>query len=508
MKLGAPVVINRELSQELQDSFAKDFTKLYLGNPTIDRLLLSKKKIKNPWLSSNSKILRRISSEGIGGNGISVIEVETNGVKRITNAFIKAAHILEPITYMKKQYDEKMLENKFGEPMNKAYIDAFASCIVGNISNTNISPHFCEYYGSFGGIAKKYYYDISDEYESFRNKRWFWKNKEDGEFDIKCLKDNSEYISDELQEIFEKPDDDELLTDSESDSDSEVELPLDELTLDNESIHSASVDFKSESEESQEYSDYEDSFEIFTELKDFPVMLICIEKNDDTMDKILLEEEYDDSWEDRWLAWMFQIVAALIQIQELLQMTHNDLHTNNILWIPTEEKYLYYKENSGQVWRVPTYGKLFRIIDFGRSIFTIDNKLYYSDDFLKNNDADEQYNFGPFYDSKYPKVEPNVSFDLSRLATGLYEGLYDKNSVNEPEHHKLHDMLWSWMLDDENISILYKENGDDRFPGFDLYQHIAAHVHGAVPKEQLKKGWFSNYRIKTPVGVKMYSLFV
>ena len=35
----------------------------------------------------------------------------------------------------------------------------------------------------------------------------------------------------------------------------------------------------------------------------------------------------------------------LITYQKLFSLTHNDLHTNNIMYIKTEKRYLYYKYN-------------------------------------------------------------------------------------------------------------------------------------------------------------------
>lgn len=536
MKLIKPVVIEKEISNDLRESFDKYYKNLQLYNTGINKLIGSGKMKKNPWLESAKKIGKLIHPEGMGGNGISLVELEINGnnTRVPVPIFIKATHILDPVIFMKGNYKDDDLNNKVNEPMNKAYVDAIACYAVGKIRELDYSPHFCEYYGSFSAVAEKYYYDMSDEYDSFKHKRWFWKNKESGKYNLKILS-NNEPISDDIKDFFEKPTDSELYSDSESDNDTEsdssksksgdiIDLPLGDLTLsDDESIHSAEIDFKSVSE--SETSDCtQDEFNIYAEFDKFPVMLICMEKNENTMDDILMNEEYDEGWEERWMAWIFQIVIALIQVQEVLNMTHNDLHTNNILWVTTEERYLYYKENSGQVWRVPTFGKIFRIIDFGRSIFTMNGQLFYSDDFLKGNDAADQYNFGPFFNPKRDKIEPNYSFDLSRLATGLYEGLFEDYKPGKKEGGKLlstedcievwetdcslHDMLWTWLLDDDGKNILIKANGDERFPGFDLYQHISLHVHSAKPSDQLRSGWFSSYRVKTPVGVKIYPLYV
>ena len=63
--------------------------------------------------------------------------------------------------------------------------------------------------------------------------------------------------------------------------------------------------------------------------------------------------------------------------------THNDLHINNIMYTKTDRTFLYYKFNN-IYFKVPTFGYIFKIIDFGRSIFTFNNKVFFNDTFLIN----------------------------------------------------------------------------------------------------------------------------
>ena len=55
-------------------------------------------------------------------------------------------------------------------------------------------------------------------------------------------------------------------------------------------------------------------------------------------------------------------------MQKHYSFTHNDLHINNIMYTSTSKTFLYYKYNN-IYFKVPTYGYLFKIIDFGRSHF-------------------------------------------------------------------------------------------------------------------------------------------
>ena len=63
-------------------------------------------------------------------------------------------------------------------------------------------------------------------------------------------------------------------------------------------------------------------------------------------------------------------------------------------------------------------------------------------------------------------------------------------------------------------NILYDENGDERFPDFDLYVHIASKCRNCVPKEQIYKKPFRKFLInsmnipKSIIDVKKYNLYV
>ena len=54
-------------------------------------------------------------------------------------------------------------------------------------------------------------------------------------------------------------------------------------------------------------------------------------------------------------------------------------------------------------------------------------------------------------------------------------------------------MLHQWLLDDKKRNILYKNNGDERYPEFKLYKMIARTIHNAIPCEQIQKDIFKTY---------------
>jgi len=69
------------------------------------------------------------------------------------------------------------------------------------------------------------------------------------------------------------------------------------------------------------------------------------------------------------------------------------------MYVETEEEFLYYNIK-GQYYKVPTFGKLYKLIDFGRSIYTYQGTRLCSDSFSPNGTAHGQYNCEPFYNDR------------------------------------------------------------------------------------------------------------
>ena len=182
----------------------------------------------------------------------------------------------------------------------------------------------------------------------------------------------------------------------------------------------------------------------------------------------------------------------LTTYQKAFSFTHNDLHTNNIMYNTTDVKYIYYKKN---YYKVPTFGRIFKIIDFGRAIYKFDGKIFCSDSFQPGADAATQYNTEPYFNDKKPRLEPNYSFDLCRLACSIFDYVID--DLDEIEDFEkcepIVKIIYDWCLDDSGINILYKNNGVERYPDFKLYKMIARCVHNHTPQAQLERTEFKNY---------------
>jgi hypothetical protein len=243
-------------------------------------------------------------------------------------------------------------------------------------------------------------------------------------------------------------------------------------------------------------SSYETDLEeekLFLTFQKFPVQVICMENCESTLDELIINTDLSH---DEWMSALMQIIMTLIAYQKLFSFTHNDLHTNNIMYIPTNKKFLYYLYKK-KYYKVPTFGKIFKIIDFGRAIYKFDNKLFCSDSFQTGGDAVTQYNTEPYFNDKKPRLEPNFSFDLCRLACSIFDYIIDDmdsiKNINSCD--PIVKLIVEWCTDDNGINVLYKNNGAERYPDFKLYKMIARCVHNHTPNAQLERPEFSKFAI-------------
>ena len=519
MSLPTPRFVLEDIAEDLHH--VKGYRNLQTFFPTLSKVFRinkfqsSKFCLDMPW---------RISSvDCSGGQGPCKISLKD---KTEVKAYLKVTHLLDPIRWMQGHYslpNEAGLPwhsktwtpawHKIQDPWNQAYVEALATYALSRLRLSGVSPHFNNFYGSFCARADTYRFNINDDYSSFRNSRWFWAGADRALYKLSVV--NSENPSlpvppEVLEDILMKPE----YSDDKNDLSIDENEECAEEEFDNGSLHSASLDSKSFASSTDE-NDEDEQYVVYSDIPNFPVMLIFSEINENTMDFLLDPENHkckpgSAEWERMWSAWVFQVIAALCVMQKVLGMTHNDLHTNNIVWSETKEEFLFYKDLGGSVWKVPTYGKIFRLIDFGRSIFTINNKMIISDDFRPGNDADGQYSFKPLTPNPREVVNPNPSFDLARLSVSLFESIFpskpadsdsrailseEEGLVTRESVSPLYNCLWSWMVDDDDKNILMDPDGSERFPDFDLYKHIAAKVHNAEPSAQINKLPFSQFKV-------------
>jgi hypothetical protein len=309
---------------------------------------------------------------------------------------------------------------------------------------------------------------------------------------------NSEvnYSSDEEDDEEEEDEDD----DEDGEDDDETEEEDEETEEDDEDdedtkdeTEEEDDDTKEDEEDEDEDEDDESEMPLNAYIYDFPVQMICLEKCKGTLDKLFVKKALDI---ETAASALFQVILTLFAYQRAFQFTHNDLHTNNIMYIDTTEEDLYYKA-VGKFFKVPTYGKIFKLIDFGRAIYKFQGRIFCSDSFAPGGDASTQYNCEPFFNEKKPRLEPNMSFDICRLGCSIYDFILDIDEQQDPDSDLdiLQKTIIDWVSDDNGKNVLYKSNGEERYPNFKLYKMIARTVHNKTPEDQFNNPLFASFEI-------------
>jgi hypothetical protein len=443
---------------------------------------------------------------------------------------------------------------------NASYVDNFFSFLSSKLLHSHNFLHGVDYYGSFLGVQQKFKINVIDDLDYLSNSDYFKENinkmfsiadiemnefsnfgsrnnkqklviedKVDiTDFETLDVISNNDQLCDITNEIvYEKPirntsssstssssssdteseseDDEENDSQSSSDSGSNSDSNSDsnsnsdsENSSENNSDNDGGDDgddnknddeqWETESEESS--SNMEEARYVY--INNFPVQLICLEKCNGTMDELFEKNKMDLKTS---ASALFQIIMILLVYQKTFHFTHNDLHTNNIMYIETQIEYLYYKYKN-TIYKVPTYGKIFKLIDFGRSIYRFQNKTFCSDSFANGGDAATQYNCEPYLNEKKPRIDPNYSFDLCRLGCSIYDFIIEDDK-NPGDFDELQKTIYRWCTDDKGKNILYMSNGEERYPNFKLYKMIARTVHKHTPENQLDFPFFKQFMVKS-----------
>ncbi len=439
---------------------------------------------------------------------------------------------------------------------NYAYVDAFFYNLTDKLKSKGFI-HGIDVYDNYLCIKKNVELNIADDFEYVIDSNFFNEklNKlfhfKDEDISSMFRKDNIKLkelnVSDieesidilnieELEDITEKTQDEpidieELIVEEinsqddkeDEDDDSEISLTDEEDEDDKENMNGENID--EEDSDNYETTDDEECSEINSEenigddnsfdgsnddemsnlilvIKEMPTQVVFIEKCENTFDSILENNITIEELESA----MFQIIVILYTYQKIYKFTHNDLHTNNIMFIHTDEPFIYYKIMD-KFYKIPTFGKIYKIIDFGRAIYTVNDKLLCSDSFSVNGTAHTQYNFEPFYNPNKPVIEPNYSFDLCRLACSMLDFIIDDlNDLEKFKEIPIYDLIISWIYDDYGTNILYKRNGEERYPDFKLYRMIARIVHNHLPENQFAHKCFEKYILEEVIEKSMINI--
>ena len=217
---------------------------------------------------------------------------------------------------------------------------------------------------------------------------------------------------------------------------------------------------------------------IYLQRKNFPCLLFYME----CMEEDIFEYcKYRGKITEReWCAYIFQIIAALKVAQDYFGISHNDLHTCNVMYVSTSTKYLFYEYNN-IYYKIPTYGKIIKIIDWGRATYRFNNINGFNSVFKNSGEAFGQFILPGLINGKKTHA-PNASTDLAIFGANL---LMDKHF---PKSGDLYKLVKTWTKQTNGEYIKIDSNS------FSLYINASKFCKNAVPKDNITKKCFNKFK--------------
>jgi len=307
------------------------------------------------------------------------------------NIFVKFSPLIDPLNFLRGKYNleteitrtlptiksTETIMPKLLDVNNSAYVDGFFSYLTSMLKDTHGWVHGVEYYGSYLGIQKKFKYNIADDLEFVSNCPFFLNNinkhftideeasqilnQYSGEGSRRnrnklCIEDNDvtldveEVLIDEPVETVETMSPINLeyenvrtnnVVESDSSGSESDGSDSDGSDSEEESVWETESDGSKSGDSDSDGSTFEDDDEpIFSYLNNYPIQMIFQEKCAGTIDQLLMRRKLND---EQFMDALMQIMLILATYQKLFDFTHNDLHTNNIMYVETDIEFLYYK---------------------------------------------------------------------------------------------------------------------------------------------------------------------
>jgi hypothetical protein len=144
-------------------------------------------------------------------------------------------------------------------------------------------------------------------------------------------------------------------------------------------------------------------------------------------------------------SFVFQIIYTLLEIKNTLRGCHNDIKYSNIMYDTTKQEFIDYTIN-GETFRIKTFGRIFKIIDYGRI-----RTQYLSDDkstrtcINKFSDLKQLSNLiNDMYYLELINNETNINKILELFNIDIkYIDIYFKiikYNINKSQHDKIHNI--------------------------------------------------------------------
>lgn len=225
----------------------------------------------------------------------------------------------------------------------------------------------------------------------------------------------------------------------------------------------------------KKYKLYKKKNTSYLEIYDIPTILIYNEKLTDDLNNYI---RYKNTiLEHEWSNYILQVIFGLTLIQKYFNICHNDLHCSNIMYKYTDEKYIYYCYKN-KYYRIFTYNKILKIIDWGRSTYNFNDFIGKNNVFSLEGDVFGQYIYNKINNLGKKNIQINPNIDLSILGNDLL------SYINFPKKGKLYNFILSWFN--------YNKNNKDMF---NVYCKIAKNANNSIPKNQIEHDIFKKFLI-------------
>jgi hypothetical protein len=161
-----------------------------------------------------------------------------------------------------------------------------------------------------------------------------------------------------------------------------------------------------------------------------------------------------------------------------------------------QEKYIYYKINN-QYFRIPTHGKIMKIIDWGRCTFDFNGFKVENNVFSTDGMAFEHY--------IYPRINCLGKKIKNRFNESTDLVIFGMNVLTEsgfPKSGKLHKFIKSWLTDQFGQELIMDPSSFDFYQSLDQFQN-------ANPFKQIKHKIWNLFKInksKIPTDKTCYQL--
>lgn len=422
-KLGLRVISDKEFHR-LQDNIS-DFYRIHNFSYFNPNLKFFTNYPKSYYSLNNSnklyKLLKKTDRRSTSGYFFKSKIKSRNNTYFYRNVFVKEISIFNP-NNIESYYetlnnsicspiiDNQIISDVIYNPNEECNIELFINYIVSKLKEHNVSPHFCEYYGSYFVELDKFTFNITDDEQMIENLEKITENKN---------------------------------------------IPLNII----------------------------DTGGIYLEYSNVPSYLLVTEKLNHDVSYL---KDSDQLTYSIIVSLTFQIWSAIITMNNIFGIKHNDLHFGNVMLKNTKEKYLYYKVGSSY-YKIPTYGYIICILDWGRGTYNFNGFIGKNSVYSADRDCFQQY----IYDRINCRGMKSLECDKNRWT----DIVMISHSILSEFEDILKDTPLKELLIDNTTTSNNIELDIDEF-NWELYLKITNYKFNINPEKLLTNHIFSKYKIK------------